>query len=149
MNRKGAAGDQTMSFAWIFMLFFIAVMLVGGVVLFFGSDIDTRGIESAQMSAKIKDCIISDKIDMKNKIDIEMIESKCGIDGKILTDYFILSIYRGEEKLINMKDTTSCDFKGAEDNLYYPRCREDSFIFNGESYSIKVGGHQYSRRGLG
>ncbi|MBM3233059.1 hypothetical protein FJZ18_02745 [Candidatus Pacearchaeota archaeon] len=149
MNRKAAAGDQTISFAWIFMLFFIAIMLVGGVVLFFGSDIDIRGIESAQMSNKVKDCIISGKIDMKNKLELEEIEKKCGIDEKVLTDYFLLSISKEEEQLIKIKDATSCDFKGTEDNPYYPRCRDDSFIFNGESYSIKVGSHQFSRRGLG
>ncbi len=147
-DKKGSVGDQTMSFSWLFVMMFVAMGIVGGVVMFFGSDIDVRGIESAQFTSLVKECIMKGKLEIKSELTLEKLSDVCKFDSKTIRDTLILSLYKGEKQLLNVGDTIACDFKGSENNYYYPRCRMEEFSFEGVKYNIRVGSHQITKRGL-
>ncbi len=148
LGRRASVGDQTMSFGWLFLMMFVAVGIVGGVILFFGSDIDIRGIESSQLAARVKGCIMSKNLEIGDALTLEKLASACKIDSKVISDVYVFSLYKGEKQLLNIGDSISCDFKGTEKNEYYPKCREERFSFEEVKYTIRVGSHQITRREL-
>ena len=150
LNRRGTAGDQTMSFTWLFLILFVAVVVTGGVMLFFGSTIDVQGIESAQITSLIHRCIVSHHIDFAESPTFEQFSQKCGLDAGVLTNSFVLSVFRDAKKIPELRigDTTACDFVGTRENAYYPHCSEKRFTFEGKEYVIQAGSHQTARRGV-
>ena len=63
-------------------------------------------------------------------------------------DTSVFALYKNDVQILNVGDTTSCDFKGAQENRFYPRCREEEFSFEGVRYRIRAGSHQMIRREL-
>lgn len=144
--KKGALGEDVMSFSWLFLIFFVTVGIVGGVVMFFGSDVDVRGIESAQLVATVRTCIMDHRLNVEATLSLEQLATMCNIDAGVVEDVFVFALYKNELQILNVGDTVSCDFKGAEKNMYYPRCREERFVFEGATYTIRAGSHQITRR---
>lgn len=145
LNKHGAAGEIVMGFGYLLLLFFVAVGVVGGVLTFFGSGIDFRGIESAQLASQIRTCIGSHTLTVGNTLELDQLSKTCRIKQQVVLDAYVLSLWKNGVQVLNVGDTVACDFKGAEKNIYYPRCREEKFTFEGARYVVRVGSHQITR----
>lgn len=81
-NKKG--DEKIMSVWWFFVIVIVAGGTVFGVIIYFGADIDTRGIESRTLGEKINGCLtegseINDRI-LQDSFDLF---SECNLNEEL------------------------------------------------------------------
>lgn len=55
-NKRG--GEKVLSIWWFFVIAIIGAAIVGGVLIFYGQEINTKGAEAESLSSKITNCLI-------------------------------------------------------------------------------------------
>lgn len=146
-RRKGAIGKQFMGFSYLFLLLFVGVGIVVGAGIFYGRDIDVRGQESSQMAERIQECILSKNVDWNVvRDDNNLFYEQCKLNQKVVENYYVMQIVKNGREVFHLKDATACDFEGAKNNLYFPKCSAKKFDSNGDKYVVKAGSHQRIRR---
>jgi len=56
MNKKG--DEKVMGLWWFFVIIIITLGIVGGVIIYYGADVDVRAIESRMLLDRSYDCVI-------------------------------------------------------------------------------------------
>ena len=98
MNKKG--GEKLLSIWWFFVLIIVGVGVVVGVIMHFGAEVNTKGLEARILSDKILNCV-SERGFLKEKVlekDFDIL-GECGLEEKVFGQgslfYINLTIFEG------------------------------------------------------
>jgi len=148
MDKKGEMGNQVFGgFGYLMLLLILGVGIVGDVAIFYGKDIDCRGVEAKQMSWKIENCILQGKVEL-DKIpgNEDYFYEKCGINRATAEKYFVIGVKKDGQDIFKLKDTVSCSFEGTSNNLYFPACSKERFEEGSHEIEVIAGSIQQIRR---
>lgn len=62
MNRRGAAGEKLMFVVLFAVMFIIGFGIALGVLMFFGSEIEYRGVEAQMLNYHVRECILRNSL---------------------------------------------------------------------------------------
>jgi len=135
MNKKG--GEKILSIWWFFILGLVGIAVVGGVLLFYSADFDSRNAEAEIIYDKLANCLNEGGfVDLGLFDDSDKIFAKCGLSREIFDKgyfYFRVTIFDSsgnKEKEISSKVGGSFE---TECNLgeHYPKCvpRKEPILF--------------------
>tara|TARA_Y100000034_G_scaffold118152_1_gene158510 strand:+ start:262 stop:729 length:468 start_codon:yes stop_codon:yes gene_type:complete len=149
MNRKGA--ERIMSVWWFAILVVVAGTVGIMVALYYGSEVDVRGLEASILAEKVIKCL-------NNKGIVEDLVGECGLDAERFgqgSDYFLkVSVFDSSGNLINeIKEgqhsyEDDCILVLGDSGIgakRFPRCVETSFDLNGQRVDILSGSNQIGR----
>jgi len=91
-NKKG--GEKVLSIWWFFVLVFIFAGIIGGVLLYYSTDVDIRDLEADVLSEKILSCF-NYNFEISGEANFNIYE-KCGLNKELFSSesifYFSIDI---------------------------------------------------------
>ena len=137
MNKKG--GEKLLSIWWFLVLAVIGLCIVGGVVMYYGRDVDTRAAEAEILASKVISCLSTNQY-----FDDEFLKSdilnNCGLSKESFESngYFFFKVYltddSGKDLLTeeikrnlyigNIGYEQDCKVGESIDSPNYPKCVE-------------------------
>lgn len=150
-NKKRAElGDNIMIVFDMIIYIIIALGIVTGISLFFGSEYDTRISDAAQINYMISNCIQNNQFDfdLEQKDLLPFFYQTCNLNQEVINQYLGFNIERNGVVLLKQNyDHTLCKLTARNPQL--PKCSESSFILNHDNYLIKTSSKQTIRRTIG
>lgn len=149
MNKRAETlGGQLMIFWFLFIIAVIAVGIVGGLLVFFGSEYDVRGSHATIMNFKIRECIEKNLFSEENFA--EEFYQKCSFNRKIKDIVIeVKKIQDNREKvLFSFGDPRSCELNEDGRSKNFPVCKKSDFMVNNERWIILTGSNQRLRRSI-
>ena len=153
MHKRGEAGEQMMFFVLITFMLVVGVGIVGGVVMFYGDQIDVRGEEAGMLSYWIERCLTEEDPPLREDIFYESCDIKKGsFEEKEIFFHLKSSRLIGgvidEDELKLGSNFEACKFEGAKGNKHFPRCSSRKFSVGEEGakidYEIIVGSNHWN-----
>lgn len=148
MNKK--AGEKLLSIWWIFVLLVIGGGILIGVILYYSTDINIKGIEAEILTERIINCI-TDNGYLKAEVlaDNFNITEKCRLDTEVFSMgsnfYFNLSVYKDKDLIKNIiagdnSIEKDCIIEQKIKAEHFPVCFEQKEIalIDDKTYSVIV-----------
>ena len=144
-NKKGQ--EEFLSVWWFLIITIIGVFISIGVIIFYSSAIDVKGIEAHILATKTADCFVQNGYLTfnLNSIDKSLIFEKCNLNKEILDskEYYLGISFYGYESNQKLREPvqignptfqTFCELEGKN----YPTCvTKNIYTLNEENQNFK------------
>lgn len=161
MNKKGA--EKLLSMWWFFILALIGVSVVGAVILFYGSNLDARQIESEILARKLMDCVVKNgEVDVSVFNNIDETYDLCNLKKEVFTAsgmfYFKISMYNNDLLIKSIESglksySEDCAISSNIRADKYPKCtnlNENAIYYDLSSEEVEIrilaASNQFGRR---
>lgn len=147
-NKRGV--ETLLSVWWFFVIALIGLGIVTGVLMYYGINIDVRGIEAGFMNDKLEGCVSQNGvINMTLLNSIDDIYNSCGFNKEFYDEngflYFSIRVLDSDKLLkevysglaANEKD---CQISRSIMTRYYPVCvqKNKTMISNGQNVNVII-----------
>jgi hypothetical protein len=139
--KKG--GEKLLSIWWFFVLAIVGGGIVIGVYMYYGADVDVRGVEASVLSKRIVGCIIGNGFLDEDVLNPEFnIYEKCNLGQEALSDSYFFKVKFLDESQKELRQVISggnpsfekdCEITEKVKAKKYPKCfttKENFLYFN-------------------
>lgn len=146
MDKRGRIGEQVMIVVLILFMVIVGGGIVAGVVMFYGSEIDARAMEAEVLAYKFEKCIAEGDF----VLDETAVHEECGIRKEFFDAnkvYFKITKNDGKGGEIYFgSNFEACNFIGARENKYYPKCFKREFSKGNDKFEIIVASNHWNKK---
>ncbi len=158
MNLRAQLGDQVMVFTYLFIMVMVAGSIVGGVVLFYGTEIDFRPTEVQLLTRAVDHCLTLDTFNWdKAQNDSSYFFTVCNLNKSALESHTNqLKVCVNSKGCISEphpliavgSDFLFCGLSGVQANEKLPRCLVSSLVISGKNVQIIASSNQKATQGV-